>query len=89
LKVPADEDAFTAAELIHQLTRTIFSEVESMTSGQYTNRKPAISSHRRNLQRSLLERLCNLAMGNTSAPQDCSTIAYSELKTLRSRIGNL
>lgn len=89
LKVPADEDAFTAAELIAQLTQTIFSEVESITSGEYTNRKPAISSLRRNLQRSLLMRLSNLALGNTSAPQDCGTVAYIEMKKLRNRIGQL
>ena len=89
LKVPADQDAFTSAELIHGLTSTIFAETEKLPSGEFTNRKPAISSLRRNLQRIYLKRLSALAMGETQAPQDCQTIAYSELKSLEERINKL
>ncbi len=86
LKVPSDQDAFTTAELIQRLTRTIFAELDDLKPADYTNRKPAISSLRRNLQRSLLERLSNLAMGNSGAPDDCQTIAYAELTALEGRI---
>src|SRR5262245_63960371 len=55
LKASADEDVMTTAELITRLTKAIFSEVETTKEGDYTNRKPAISSIRRNLQRSYLE----------------------------------
>ncbi len=89
LKVPADQDAFTSAELIHGLTSTIFAETEKLPSGEFTNRKPAISSLRRNLQRIYLKRLSALAMGETQAPQDSQTIAYSELKSLEERINKL
>jgi hypothetical protein len=89
LKVPADQDAFTAAELIHGLTSTIFAETEKLPSGEFTNRKPAISSLRRTLQRIYLKRLSALAMGETGAPQDAQTIAYSELKSLEERINKL
>ncbi len=89
LKVPADQDAFTAAELIHGLTSTIFAETEKLPSGEFTNRKPAISSLRRNLQRIYLKRLSALAMGEIQAPQDAQTIAYSELKSLDERINKL
>ncbi len=89
LKVPADQDAFTAAELIHGLTSTIFAEIEKLPSGEFTNRKPAISSLRRNLQRIYLKRLSALAMGEIQAPQDAQTIAYSELKSLDERINKL
>ena len=89
LKVPADQDAFTAAELIHGLTSSIFAETEKLAPGDYTDRKPAISSLRRNLQRLYLKRLSDLAMGETDAPPDCQTIAYSELKSLGARITKL
>jgi len=86
LKVPAGKDAFTAAELIERLTAAIFAETEKLREREYTNRKPAISSLRRSLQRRYLERLSSLAMGNTSAPEDCQTVAYAELEALEARI---
>ena len=86
LKVPADQDAFTTAELIERLTKAVFSETEKFDGGKYTNRKPAISSLRRALQRRYLEHLSNLAMGNTPAPDDCQTIAYAELESLEARV---
>jgi hypothetical protein len=86
LKISADEDAFTTAELIGGLTKSIFSEVDSLEGGEYTNRKPAISSLRRNLQRVYLAKLAELAMGNSGAPEDCATVAFAELKSLQDRI---
>jgi hypothetical protein len=89
LKVPADQDAFTAAELIQRLTAAIFAELESVKEGEFTARKPAVSSLRRNLQRSYLRQLSNLAMGNSGAPQDCQTVAFVELQSLDTRILDL
>jgi hypothetical protein len=88
-KLPPDADVLTTAELIERLTKSIFSEVESVKEGEFTNRKPAISSLRRNLQRSYLSTLGSLAMGNGSAPADCETIAYAELSSLNGRIQGL
>ncbi|MDZ4818662.1 MAG: zinc-dependent metalloprotease [Planctomycetota bacterium] len=89
LKVPADQDAFTSAELIRSLTKSIFGETEKLQGGDYTERKPAISSLRRNLQRSYLQQLSQLAMGETSAPADCQSVALAELKDLQERINKL
>ncbi|HTQ37949.1 MAG TPA: zinc-dependent metalloprotease [Pirellulales bacterium] len=89
LKVPADQDAFTTPDLIDGLTKSIFSELDTLQGGDFTNRKPAISSLRRNLQRQYLTRLANLAMGNTSAPADCQTVAFAELKSLQDRMNKL
>jgi len=86
LKVPAEKDAFTAAELIEGLTAAIFAETEKVRDAKYTNRKPAISSLRRNLQRRYLEWLARLAMGSVAAPEDCQTVAYVELESLEARI---
>ena len=79
----------TTAELIQRLTKAIFSEVETVKEGDYTLRKPAISSLRRNLQRSYLKDLSQMALGNTGAPQDCQTIAWAELSNLNARMDSL
>ncbi len=89
LKVPADQDAFTAAELFQRLTRAIYSELDSLKPGNYTERKPAISSVRRNLQRAYLDRLARLALGRTSAPEDCQALATLELRQLKDRIAKV
>jgi hypothetical protein len=89
LKAPADADALTAAELLERLTKAVYSEVDTVKEGEFTNRKPAISSLRRNLQRSYLRRMSHLALGETMAPEDCQTVAFAELGRLKSRIDSL
>lgn len=89
LKLPADQEAMTTAELIEGLTQSIFAEVDSIEGGEYTNRKPAINSLRRNLQRMFLKRISNIALGRTGAPQDCQTVAYAVLVSLQERIEKL
>ena len=88
LKVPADKEAFTTAELVQRLTKAIFAETEKLAShkGEFTNRAPAISSLRRNLQRIYLKELATIAMGDSGAPQDTQTVAYAELASLQDNI---
>jgi hypothetical protein len=86
LKLAADQDAFTLAELINRLTSSVFSEVSKLPQGDFTNRKPAISSLRRNLQRHYLKQLGSIALGQTAAPEDCQTIAYAELVGLQGKM---
>jgi hypothetical protein len=86
VKVPAEQDTVTTAELLERLTKSVFSEVDTVKEGDFSPRKPAISSLRRNLQRSYLRTLSNLALGRTSAPDDCQTIAYSQLVTLKGKM---
>ena len=82
LKVPADQDAFTTAELLDRLTKSVLSEIDSVGPGDYTVRKPAIPSFRRSLQRSYLSRLGALAMGSSPASSDAQAIAASQLRSL-------
>jgi hypothetical protein len=89
LKASADADALTAAELIERLTKAVYSEVDTVKEGEFTNRKPAISSLRRNLQRRYLQRISYLALGQTAAPADCQTIAFAELGRLKTRIDSM
>ena len=86
LKVPADEEVFAAADLIEDLTGGIFAELDDLSEGDYTNRHPAISSLRRNVQREFMKRLGRLALGHSSAPEDCQTVAYSQLTLLEKKM---
>lgn len=86
LKVAADQDALTVPELLQRLTNAIFAEVNKLPEGEFTNRKPAISSLRRNLQRYYLKRLGAIALGQAGGPEDCQTVAYAELTALQGKI---
>ncbi|HVX11165.1 MAG TPA: zinc-dependent metalloprotease [Pirellulales bacterium] len=86
LKVPADQDALTTAELISRITAAVFAETSALKPGEYSNRKPAISSLRRDLQRRYIKRLSNVAMGLSGAPDDCRTVAASEMTALEQKI---
>ena len=86
LKVPPGQDAFTAAELIERLTKAVFAELDTIQKGKFSNRQPAITSLRRNLQRNYLDRLAKLALGTTPAPDDCRSVARLELASLQQRI---
>ncbi len=86
LKISADKDALTTAELIERLTDSVFSDLKDLKGGDYSNRKPAIGSLRRNLQRAFLRRMSRLALGQGTAPEDCQTIAYAQLDALRGRL---
>ena len=87
LRTPADQDAFTAAELLERLGGAVFQELDALKDGKFSNRKPAINSLRRGLQRRYLERLANLALGDLSAPEDAKTLAHSQLASLEARLG--
>jgi len=82
--VPADEDALTLPELMKRLTDSIWTEVASTPRGTYTNRKPLISSLRRNLQQEHLGRLVDLLMeeGYGAANKPIRTLAAQELRRI-------
>jgi hypothetical protein len=86
LKASPDTDVFTVAELMERLNKAMFKELETVKEGEFTNRKPAISSLRRNLQRAYLSTLGDLALGMRPAPADCQTIVFVELQSLDARM---
>ena len=86
MKVPADQDAFKAAELLQGLTSAIFRETEKLQKGRFTNRTPAISSLRRSLQQNYFEHLSDLAPREANAPSDCQNVARAELEALETRL---
>jgi hypothetical protein len=63
MKVSPEEDRYTSAELLRTLTNAIYSEVYEFKTGQYSDREPAISSLRRNLQVETLSALGKIALG--------------------------
>jgi hypothetical protein len=100
-KTPAQEDIFTAADMMERLTAAIFSETDKLQEGKFTNRAPAISGFRRNLQRHYFQQLASLADGNVTiyqqmglarvpvkipVPADCQAVAYVELQSLEGRL---
>ena len=89
LKVPADQDAFTQAELLDRLTNAILSELGTTGPGQYTARKPAIGSLRRGLQREYVAHLGRLALGSAAGTPDVQALAATQLRTIDGRIGAL
>ena len=89
---PADQDALTLPELMDTITSAVWSEINATPSGSFTPRKPLISSLRRNLQRSHMERLFDLAgPGNqfSAAYKPISNIAVMQLRQLSERIGKI
>lgn len=86
LRVPTDEDALTTAELLDRLTKAIFSELDQLKPGQYTERKPAVSSLRRNLQREYVKRLANVVLGSGDYPADCQSVAAHQLRQISARL---
>jgi len=103
LKVPADQDALTTAELLERLSRAILAELEAIGPGQYTDRKPAIASLRRSLQASYVRRVSGLALGTsggdgivallgggaTGANPDARALAAAQLRSIDARIAAL
>lgn len=89
LRVPADHDALTIPELFAKLDQAIWSELESAAeNATYTNRKPLISSLRRNLQHEFVGELVDLALegDNGWSPQSARTQAAYRLDLLGTRI---
>jgi hypothetical protein len=86
LKVPADQDAFTTAELFERLSAAVLAEVKEIGPGDYTPRKPAIASLRRGLQRAYVTRLAGLAMSGGAGNPDAQSLAAEQLRSLDSGI---
>ncbi len=86
--VAPGEACVTAAELIEALTNEIYSEAlePDFKDETFSTREPGISSLRRNLQRTYMKNLARMAMGQTNVPDDCQTIAFSQLHRLEAAI---
>ncbi len=89
VRVPADQDFITLPEVLEAVRAAVWTELDGFQDGaQFTDRKPFLSSFRRNLQREHLDRLIDLATngrisrGNPSYKPitDLATTQLGELK---------
>jgi hypothetical protein len=86
--VPADEDAFTIAEIFETLMNSIYADLEN-TNGEWTTRKPLISSLDRNLQAEMANRLISLSTGRVQIFRPIQTLALYYTRDLHNRIGGI
>tara|TARA_R110002049_G_scaffold4601_5_gene32565 strand:- start:784322 stop:787306 length:2985 start_codon:yes stop_codon:yes gene_type:complete len=89
-RVPVDEEALTLPELLQTINSAVWAELESDCPDDRNDRKPMISSLRRNLQREHMQRLLDLVLDSTSdtaAYKPISNLARMELRDLAGRIG--
>ena len=90
--VPSDEDAFTLPELLDSITNEIWSELQTRTGIKHTDRKPMISSLRRNLQRTYLDLMIDLTRSDyqsTSAYKPIGNLVTQKLRDLKEEINNV
>ncbi|WP_237607164.1 zinc-dependent metalloprotease [Roseimaritima sediminicola] len=89
LRVPAEQDMLTLPELLDTVSQAVWSELEAECPPDRNDRRPMISSLRRNLQREHLERLLDLVLDNasdTAAHKPISNLARLELRELQGKI---
>lgn len=89
-RIPADEDAITVAEILGALVDHIYSDISDEGSdGEWSDRKPMISSMRRNLQSEMTDRLVGLATGRVRMFGPVGTLALHHVRHLRDRVGGV
>ena len=87
-RTPSDKDAVTLPEVMETITKAVWKELDNAPVGQYSNRKPMISSLRRNLQREHLERLVDLMLStsNSAASKPIANLSRSTLTQIKAKI---
>lgn len=91
-RVPSDQDALTLPEVMDTTTQAIFSELAKAPRESHTDRKPMISSLRRNLQAEYVERLINLRLmsgEDTEGGKAIGSLATFHLKNLAEKMKSL
>jgi len=89
-RVPADQDALTLPELLQRLSDAVYGELSTELNGTtFTDRKPMITSLRRNLQSSMTDRLITLAGDDDSMPRPIRTLCMSHLRRINDRLDAL
>jgi hypothetical protein len=89
LRLPADEEALTLPELLDKVSDAAWTEIHSECPDNCSNRKPMISSLRRNLQQEHVQRLIDLILeknDRTAAFKPISDLARMHLVDLNRAI---
>ena len=87
-RVPSDEDVVTLNELLTKINKAIWQELDDPAKGKFSERKPAISSLRRNLQSEHLQRLFDLAgeRDGAAAMKPIANLAAMSLQELQEKL---
>jgi hypothetical protein len=88
-RIAADADAVTLPEVVFGISDAIWAEVDKAGSGTFSNRKPAISSLRRNLQREHLDRMIDLTLPNGGFGASAKPVANLCVYKLRELSGKI
>ena len=88
LRLPADEDALTLKEVLDTVTDSVWKEIQDKPNGKFTEREPAISSLRRNLQSEYLQRLFDLGTSRfgAAAMKPISNLAALKLGEIKEKL---
>lgn len=89
LMIASDKDALTLPELLDTVFANVWKELDAPPQGQFSARRPMISSLRRNLQREHMERLIDLAgpdSGFSAAYKPISNLALAQLRDLKAKV---
>lgn len=91
-RIPADHDAFTLAELLTDVRKEVWSELDAAGQRPSTPREPLISSLRRNLQREHLDRMIAMTLpgGLTgAASRPVAALAAAQLRDLHDDVARV
>ncbi len=87
-RVPSDEDALTLHEILETVSDAVWKELDKAPKGKFSEREPAISSLRRNLQSEHLQRLFDLGSqrSRTAAMKPIANLAAMAIKDLEAKL---
>ena len=87
-RIPDTKDALTLNELLTTISDSIWSELEKTPKGKFSERKPTISSLRRNLQAEHIQRLMDLGVEKRggAAMKPIANLATMNLRQLQTQL---
>lgn len=89
MRLPEDVDTLTLPEMLESISTAAWTELGQPCPDNRNDRKPMISSLRRNLQREHLQRLLDLVLedsDDTAAYKPIGNLARMQLRSLKTRI---
>jgi hypothetical protein len=89
MRLAVDTDTLTLPEVLNTISGAVWNEIDQECPEDRNDRKPMISSLRRNLQREHVQRLIDLVLkepADTAAYKPISTLARMQLRELKTRI---
>ncbi|MEE2912273.1 MAG: zinc-dependent metalloprotease [Planctomycetota bacterium] len=87
-RIPSEEDALTVAEIFETLMDSVYGGLDE-ADGEWSNRRPMISSMKRNLQAEMADRLVDLSTGRVSMFRTIRTLALHHTRQLHTQIGEI